>query len=78
MSWSNVFFVCLFVWLVGFVLVWWGFFCFVFETKVSLCSLQCPGTYSVDQAGLGTNRSACLYLLSAGTKGMRPAMSPIS
>jgi hypothetical protein len=34
-------FVCLFV-----------CFCFVFRDRVSLCSLGCPGTHSVDQADL--------------------------
>jgi hypothetical protein len=28
------------------------YFCFVFRDKVSLCSPGCPGTHSVDQAGL--------------------------
>jgi hypothetical protein len=28
------------------------FVCFVFRDKVSLCSLGCPGTHFVDQAGL--------------------------
>ena len=37
---SELFFVC-------FVL-----FCFVFRDRVSLCSPGCPGTHSVDQAGL--------------------------
>jgi hypothetical protein len=32
-------FVCLFV-------------CFVFQERVSLCSPGCPGTHSIDQAGL--------------------------
>jgi hypothetical protein len=27
-------------------------FCFVFQDRVSLCSPGCPGTQSVDQAGL--------------------------
>jgi hypothetical protein len=31
-----------------FGLVWFGFF----QDRVSLCSLGCPGTHSVDQAGL--------------------------
>lgn len=56
-------------WLVGFVCL----FCFVsfcFQVKVSLCSLVCPGTHSVDQAGLSTQRSACLFLPSAEIKGM--------
>jgi hypothetical protein len=26
--------------------------CFVFRDRVSLCSLGCPGTHSIDQAGL--------------------------
>jgi hypothetical protein len=38
-----------FVCLVG--LVWFGF-CLVFRDRVSLCSPGCPGTHSVDQAGL--------------------------
>jgi hypothetical protein len=37
------FLLCLFV----FVL-----FCFCFQDRVSLCSPGCPGTHSVDQAGL--------------------------
>jgi hypothetical protein len=34
--------------------VFWFFvlFCFVFRDRVSLCSPGCPGTHSVDQAGL--------------------------
>jgi hypothetical protein len=34
--------------------VLWSFclLCFVFLDRVSLCSLSCPGTCSVDQAGL--------------------------
>jgi hypothetical protein len=52
-------FICLFVWLGFFVL-----FCFFggvvivlgggwfFQDRVSLCSPGCPGTHSVDQAGL--------------------------
>ncbi|GAB1287840.1 Annexin A9 [Apodemus speciosus] len=36
----------------------------------SLCSPGCPGTHSVDQAGLKLQRSACLCLPSAGTKGV--------
>jgi hypothetical protein len=42
----------------------------VFRDRVSLCSPGCPGTHSVDQAGLEL-RSACLYLPSAGIKGVR-------
>jgi hypothetical protein len=48
----QLLFICLFV---CFVL-----FCFVFRDWVSLCSPGCPGTHSVDQAGLGTQKSACL------------------
>jgi hypothetical protein len=29
-----------------------AWFCFVFQDRVSLCSPGCPGTHSVDQAGL--------------------------
>jgi hypothetical protein len=43
-----------------------------FQDRVSLCSAGCPGTYFVDQAGLEEIRkSACLYLPSAGIKGVR-------
>jgi hypothetical protein len=47
------------------------FFCFVFvfRDRVSLCSLGCLGTHSVDQAGLEL-KSACLCLPSAGIKGV--------
>jgi hypothetical protein len=38
--------------------------------RVSLCTPDCPGTHSVDQAGLRTQKSACLCLPSAGIKGM--------
>ena len=41
-----------------------------FRDRVSLCSLGCPGTHSVDQAAQ-TQRSACLCLPSAGIKGVR-------
>jgi hypothetical protein len=43
-------FVCLF----WFVLVWFGlvWFGLVFRDRVSLYSPGCPGTYSVDQAGI--------------------------
>ena len=50
---KSTLFVCLFGWL-----VWFGSFClfvclFVcFFNRVSLCSLGCPGTHSVDQVGL--------------------------
>jgi hypothetical protein len=55
-------FVCFFVFcfvlfwfgLVWFVLVWFGlvWFGLVFQDRVSLYSSGCPGTHSVDQAGL--------------------------
>jgi hypothetical protein len=35
-----------------FVLVWFGLVWFGFQDRVSLCSPGCPGTHSVDQAGL--------------------------
>ena len=41
-----------------------------FESDICLCGLSCPGTNYVDQSGLKLKRSACLCLLSAGTKGM--------
>ena len=42
----------------------------VFEGRVSLslCSRGCPGTHSVDQAGLELKSSACLCLMSPGLK----------
>jgi hypothetical protein len=54
-------FVCLFVWL-------------VFRDRVSLCSPGCPGTHSVDQAGLelrNSPASAPTPTPSAGIKGVR-------
>ncbi|GAB1298665.1 Protein RFT1 homolog [Apodemus speciosus] len=39
--------------------------------RVSLCSPGCPGTHSVDQAGLELQKSTCLCLPSAGITGMR-------
>ena len=59
-------FVCLFGWfglvwfgLVWFGLVWFGlvWFGLVFQDRVSLCSSGCPGTHSVDQAGLELRNS---------------------
>jgi hypothetical protein len=47
-------FFCLFVFwfgLVWFGLVWFGLV-LVFQDRVSLCGPGCPGTHSVDQAGL--------------------------
>jgi hypothetical protein len=52
-----------------FGLVWFWFW-FWFLDKVSLCSPGCPGTCSVDQAGLKLKRSTCLCLPSAGIKRM--------
>ena len=48
------FFVCLFVLFCFalFCLFACLLFCFVFRDRVSLCSPGCPGTHSVDQAGL--------------------------
>jgi hypothetical protein len=47
---------CLFVWLVVlFLFLFFVFvfvFVFVFRDRVSLCSPGCPGTHSVEQAGL--------------------------
>jgi hypothetical protein len=54
-----------------------GFFFFlVFRDRVSLCSPGCPGAHFVDQAGLKTQKSACLCLLSAGIKGVRHHAGP--
>jgi hypothetical protein len=41
----NIFFVFVFVYVFVFV-------CLFFQDRVSLCSLGCPGTHFVDQAGL--------------------------
>ena len=38
----------------------------LFEDRVSLCSSSCPGTSSVDQAGLELTETWCLSLLTAG------------
>ena len=40
-------------------------FCFVFQDRVSLCSPGCPGTHSVDQAGLELrNPPASAYMVA--------------
>jgi hypothetical protein len=41
---------------------------FFFQDRVSLYSSDCPGTHSVDQAGLELKSTTCLCLLSAGIK----------
>jgi hypothetical protein len=44
-------------------------FVLFFRDRVSLCSPGCPGTHSVDQAGLEHKKSACFCLPSVGIKG---------
>jgi hypothetical protein len=39
-------------WFWGWFFFFWFVFVFVFRDRVSLCSPGCPGTHSVDQAGL--------------------------
>jgi hypothetical protein len=39
-------------WCPYFLLFFFGFFFLVFRDRVPLCSPGCPGTHSVDQAGL--------------------------
>ena len=46
----------LFVWLVGFCCCLFVLF-FIFWDRVSLCSPSCPGTHSIDQAGLELRNS---------------------
>jgi hypothetical protein len=36
----------------NFRMVLFVLFCFVFRDRLSLCSVGCPGTHSVEQAGL--------------------------
>jgi hypothetical protein len=38
-------------------------FVFVFQDRVSLCSPGCPGTHSVDQAGLELRFFSVLFLM---------------
>jgi hypothetical protein len=65
-SLSGRVFVCLFV-LSVFGFVFCLFIFLFFRDRVSLCSPGCPGTHSVDQAGLKLrNPPAC-----AGIKGVR-------
>jgi hypothetical protein len=47
-----------------------SYFVVVSPDRVFLCSPGCPGTHSVDQAGLEHRDHACLCLLSAGIKGI--------
>lgn len=47
------------------------FWFLIFQDSFSLCSPDCPGTYSVDQAGLERrNLSASAYKVVGRTKGM--------
>jgi hypothetical protein len=55
----------------SFLLFCFVFFFFFFQDRVSLCSPGCPGTHSVDQAGLKLKRSTCLCLPSSVIKGVR-------
>lgn len=48
-------------------------FCFVFQDSVCLCIPGCPGTSSIDQAGLEPTET---HLLRAGTKGMHHHTTP--
>lgn len=41
----------------------------VFQARIPLCSLSCPGPRSVDQADLNSQKSICLCLPTVGTKG---------
>jgi hypothetical protein len=55
------------------------FCCFVFlvfRDRVSLCSPGCPGTHSVDKAGLELKKFTCLCLPSAGIIGVRHHAQP--
>jgi hypothetical protein len=44
------------------------FWCF--GHRVSLCSPDCPGSHTIDQASLKLRDSPCLCLQSAGIKGV--------
>jgi hypothetical protein len=46
-------------------------FCFVFQDRVSLCIPGCPGTHSVDQAGLELRNPPASASQSVGIKGVR-------
>ena len=43
---------------------------FVYQDRVSLCSSNCPGTHSVDQAGLELRNPPASVSASAGIKGV--------
>jgi hypothetical protein len=45
---------------------------FLFLKQVTLCSLSCLGTCSVDHAGLELTETICVCLLNVGIKGMLP------
>lgn len=51
---------------VGFVFNWLGFLFSIFQDRVSLYSSVCPGTCSIDQAGL-----ELIDLPASGIKGMQ-------
>jgi hypothetical protein len=61
--------------LICFLLLWWFLFLwfflfFVFPDRVSLYSPGCPGTHSVDQAGLELRNPPASASKSAGIKGV--------
>jgi hypothetical protein len=66
---------CLFVFLVGFVCL----FCFVlfFRDRVSLCRPGCPGTHSVDQAGLELRNLPASASQVLGLKACATTVQPV-
>jgi hypothetical protein len=57
------------VWMLASLCV--AFFSFFFQDRVSLCSPGCPGTHSVDQAGLELTERPLPLTPSAVTNGVR-------
>jgi hypothetical protein len=56
--------------IISVVFVWVLLIGFSRQGRVSLCSRSCPGTHSVNQAGLKLRAPTGLCLLSAGIKGV--------
>jgi hypothetical protein len=61
-----------------FVLFCFVLFCFVFPERVSLCIPGCPGTHSVDQAGLKLRNPSASASQVLGLKACATTAQPLS
>jgi hypothetical protein len=57
--------------------IFYLFILFIFQDRVSLCSLACPGTHSVDQAGLELRNPPASASQVLGLKACATTAQPI-